>query len=57
MSDRFVTHPKRKARQERAKERQEARDKRTIEEQLALIKERRGNSCKEKWRLTGKVTD
>jgi hypothetical protein len=53
MSNRQTYHPKRKARQERAAARQAERDARSTEQQVELIKHRRGKSCKELYRLTG----
>jgi hypothetical protein len=46
---------RRRERQEQAIERQKLRDKRTNEEQLALIKTRPGESDKEKHRLVSLV--
>ena len=46
---------RRRERQEQAIERQKLRDKRTNEEQLALIKTRSGKSDKEKHRLVALI--
>lgn len=42
-------------RRERAKERQEVRDQLSDEEQLKLIEDRRGNSLRERARLSKKL--